>query len=799
MSTNNQSTRFIKIFWIVFISPFVALFLIMILIEIGVFGFMPNFEDLENPKTNIASEIFSSDQQVLGKYFYENRTVVEFKEVSPNALNALIATEDIRFYEHSGIDFRALLRVLKGVITMNSEGGGSTITQQLAKNLFPRDTAGYSSKISKYSNFAIIKFKEWITAVKLERNYTKQEILAMYLNTVFFGSQAYGINSAAKTFFNARTDSLTIEQAATLVGMLKAPSAYNPKFNPINSLARRNTVLDQIQRYQDKLNTLHGFKKFSDAQFDSLRAIPIKLTYSVRGHNTGGSTYFREFLRVIMTKKEPEKPDATVKSAEYKRYLSDSIEWADNPLYGWCNKHKKPDGTNYDLYNDGLKIYTTVNSRMQQYAEEAVTEHMSKELQPLFNKRQKGNKKAPFSYMINEKQIEQIIQTSIRRSERYKRLKVQGKDSTEIQKIFNTRFRMEVFAWKGLKDTVMTPKDSILYYKFFLRAGFISMEPQTGYVRAYVGGINYEYFKFDHVSLSRRQVGSTIKPIIYSVAMENQMSPCQKVPNIPVTFEMPKGQYPATYTPKFSKSKLDGQMISLKMGLALSLNQISAWIMKKYGPLEVVRMAKRTGITSPLDTVFALCVGAAEVKLSEMVAAYDTYPNKGVHVDPVYVTRIEDKNGNIITTFKSKRNEVLSENTAYRMVDLMRGVVDMGTSTRLRYKYGLTNQIAGKTGTTNDNSDGWFIGYVPNLVSGAWVGGEERSIRFPSSAEGQGASLALPIWAIYMQKVYKDKSLGISKEPFEEPKSGDGIVNDCKEYEGENNNQFYITPEEDVY
>lgn len=774
-----STKKFYRIFWIIFISPIVFIFLLFTLINLGAFGFMPSFDALENPKTNIATEIYSADQQLLGKFFKENRTVVSFTEVSSNVLNALIATEDLRFYEHSGVDGRALMRVVKGVLTGNSAGGGSTVTQQLAKNLFPR------KRLNKMQ-LVIRKLKEWIIAVKLERNYTKQEIMAMYLNTVDFGSQAYGIKSAARTFFNASPDSLKIEEAAVLVGLLKAPTKYSPAINPKNAFRRRNVVLSQIEKNQNKLRKLHGYIPKSKQYYDSLKKLPIKLSYSVQSHKKGIARYFREYIRAMMTKKKPVYKNYP-KYLKYK-YYEDSTQWANNPFYGWCNKNKKPDGKYYNLYSDGLKIYTTVNYRMQDYAEKAVKKHMGKFLQPLFYKRHKGRKKAPFSYKLTDKQINNILYSTLVRSERYRVLKSKNVDSATIQKIFDTPVQMRVFSWKGDIDTIMSPRDSIRYYKYFLQAGLMSIEPQTGYVRAYVGGVDYNHFRFDHVTQSRRQVGSTIKPIVYSVAMKDGLSPCYKVPNIPVTFQMPKGQKPPEYTPKYSKNKREGEMVSLKYGLALSLNQISAWVMKRYGPLEVVRMAKRVGIKSPLDTVYALCVGAAELRLSEMVSAYDTYVNKGMYVEPIYVTRIEDKNGNTISTFRAKKNQALDENTAYRMIQLMRGVVDMGTSVRLRYTYGFTNQIAGKTGTTNDNSDGWFIGMVPNLVTGVWVGGEERSIRFLSSYDGQGSAMALPIWAYYMQKVYKDKDLGISKAPFPKPRYKDGVITDCDEYDDSRQN-----------
>lgn len=795
-----RTKKIIKILWIVFLSGAFAVLLLFTLISLEAFGPMPDFEELENPETNIATEVLSDDGQLLGKFYRENRTVVEFKELSPNVVNALIATEDIRFYRHSGIDIKAFGRAIFGVLTGNRKGGGSTITQQLAKNLFPRDTTSYSNKVSFYTSTGIAKLKEWVTAVKLEKNYTKQEIIAMYLNTVPFGSNAHGINSAARTFYGISPDSLSLDQAAVLIGLLKAPTYYSPKLNPENSLQRRNVVLTQIEKYQDELHELHGYKEQDEAYYDSLRALPIKLNYTVQSHRSGLAPYFREFLRGYMMREKPKRPTGNYSNFDWWDYVQDSIAWETDPLMGWCRKNTKPDGTPYNLYTDGLKIYTTINWDMQDYAEIAVKKHLGEYLQPLFLKTKKGHKKAPFSWKLSQKQIDQILYASKVRSERYRVLRKAGKDSAEIAKIFNTPTEMRIFTWEGDRDTVMTPMDSIIHYKYYLRAGLMSMDPSNGHVKAYVGGPEYNHFRFDHVNQARRQVGSTIKPIIYSVAMEDGLSPCHKVPNIEVHFEMPPGQKPEVYTPRYSPNKREGQMVSLKYGLALSLNQISAWVMKKYGPLEIVRMARRTGISSPLDTVPALCVGAAEVHLSEMVAAYSTYANHGVHVEPVYVSRIEDRNGNVISRFSARKKEALNANTAYRMIDLMRGVVDIGTSRRLRFTYKFTNQIAGKTGTTNDNSDGWFIGFVPNLITGVWVGGETRSIRFNSGAYGQGASMALPIWAYYMQYVYANEDLEISKEPFKEPENYDGVILDCNEYDRIHENQnMLFTPEEEIY
>ncbi len=802
-----KTKRFLTVFWLIILLPILSITVIFVLINMSVFGRLPGFEELENPKTNLATELYSSDQVLLGKYFKENRTIVDFKDVSPNVLSALVATEDIRFYDHSGIDPIALLRVIKGVVSMDLSGGGSTISQQLAKNLYKMrlDSSEYQTGLHGKANLVITKFKEWVTAVRLERNYTKQEIIAMYLTTVDFGSNAFGIKSAARTFFNTSPDSLSLEQAAVLIGILKAPTYYSPKLNPKNSLKRRNTVLRQIEKYQDKLQELHGYKPMPKAYYDSIRALPIELSYSVQSHTKGIARHFREYIRLLMYKKKPIAPkkpkkpkNVTWRDAKYKKYkrdlalwevqyqkfYEDSIEWVTNDLYGWCTKNKKPNGQNYDIYADGLKIYSTINYQMQTYAEEAVREHMSGYLQPLFFKKQKGRKKAPFSWRLTNKQIARILKTAMQRSSRYRHLKYEmKKDTAYIEKVFNTPVKMRVFSWKGSIDTVMTPMDSIKYYKFFLHAGMMSMEPQTGYVRAYVGDIDYNFFRFDNVSLSKRQVGSTFKPFVYSIAMEDKISPCHKIPNVPITIDLPEGQQPPTWTPTFSTSKKDGEMISLKYGLAHSLNQVSAWIMKKYGPLKIREIAYKIGIKSRVPAVPSLCVGAAEVRLSEMVSAYTTFANEGIHSEAIFVTRIEDKNGNVIARFKPKHKEALNQNTTYRMIDLMKAVVNMGTSVRLRYKYGFTNEIAGKTGTTNDNSDGWFIGFVPNLVTGVWVGGEERSIRFASTENGQGASMALPIWALYMQKCYKNEKLGISKEPFKKPDLYDGVELNCEVYD----------------
>ena len=802
-----QLYKFIKynrILWFLVILPLIFLYSLIALISLGKVGYIPPFDELENPKSNLATEIYSADGKLLGKYYLENRTIVDFNELSPNILAALVATEDIRFYRHSGIDFRALGRVLfKSILLGKSAGGGSTITQQLAKNLYKmRQKLNIHAHTlpGKIWKMLIMKLQEWVTAARLERRYAKNEILVMYLNTVTFGHNAFGIKAAAKTFFGTTPDSLSLEQAATLVGLLRAPTYYSPVLHPDRSLRRRNAVLSQVEKYQKQLQEYFGWKPLTHKQFDSLRALPIVLHYKPETHNRGLATYFREYLRQYLTARKPDPKNYP--SWNMEQYHEDSLLWETDPLYGWCNKNLKPDGTPYDIYRDGLKIYTTIDSRMQQYAEQAVSEHL-KEWQKVFENHYKHRYlkslvfkakgvtikvKNPdlkaFDPQLTRKDIARIIWNSMRRSSRWFTLKALGKTDKEIVESFLRPAKMRVFSWHGEVDTVMTPLDSILYYKKFLRAGFLSVEPRTGYVRAYVGGINFMHFKYDQVMQARRQVGSTFKPFVYTLAMmPGGFSPCYKVPNVPVTFEVYENGQKVAYTPQYSHSKFDGQEITLKTGLALSLNQISAWVMKHYSPEAVIEIARAMGIRSPLPAVPSLCVGAAEVKLGEMVGAYTTFANEGIHVQPIFVKRIEDRYGNVLATFTPHKNQAIDASTAWRMIVMMRAVVNYGTSVRLRYKYQFTNDIAGKTGTTNDNSDGWFIGMVPKLVSGAWVGGEERSIRFTSTALGQGASMALPIWALYMKKIYADPVLNkiySVQDSFAMPVNYDGVPFECE-------------------
>ena len=715
---------------------FMGLIVIMfVLISLGWLGYMPSLEELENPKSNLASELYSADQQVLGRYYIENRSNVQYGELSPNIVNALIATEDARFMDHSGIDLRAILRAIKG---LGRDGGGSTITQQLAKNLFPREDLNLFSTMFR-------KAKEWVIAIKLEYNYTKEEILAMYLNTVTFGNNSYGIKIASKTYFDKFPADLSIEESAVLVGMLKAPSAYNPIRNYERSLKRRNVVMNQMRKY----------KFITEEKYDSLKVLPIDVSkFKSQDHNSGTATYFREYLR------------------EY--FLKD-----------WCKNHINPQTDKpYDVYKDGLKIYTTINYKMQQYAEEAVKEHLGKDLQPAFykhwsNKRNYPN--APF-FRLKKEEIESIMTQAMRRSDRYYWLKKSGMDEDEIRENFNKKAEMRVFSWNGDIDTLMTPWDSIKYYKYFLHAGLMAMEPQTGYVRAYVGGINYQHFKYDHVAVGKRQVGSTFKPFVYASAFQELgYSPCTSVPNVPVTFQI-DGQ--PDYTPRNSNDDREGEMVTLKWALANSVNYVSAFLMKRVMPAKVIELARKMGVESPIDPVPAICLGTPSLSVYEMVGATSTYANKGVYTKPIFVTRIEDKNGNLIQAFPGESHDAMSEETAFLMIQLMKGVVEFGTGVRVRYKYKFEYPMAGKTGTTDNNSDGWFMGLTPDLVAGVWVGAEDRSVHFRATDLGQGANMALPIWALFMKKVYEDTELKINHGDFEKPENLT-IELDCAKYRQE--------------
>ncbi|MBU0765621.1 MAG: transglycosylase domain-containing protein [Bacteroidetes bacterium] len=783
MSANKDANGKVKkfrifslVFWILVLTPLIIVSVLFYLIADGRLGFMPSFEELENPKSNLASEIYSSDQKLLGKFYIENRTFVNFEDLSQYLVNALKATEDARFEDHAGIDSKAVIRVLFGVLTGTHKGGGSTITQQLSKNLFPRDTVLHDSKIGKLSNLVLTKFKEWVTSVKLERNYTKEEIIVMYVNTVPYGSQTFGIKSAARTFFDVTPDSLKLEQAALLIGVLKAPTYYSPVRNPERAVKRREVVLSQMHKY--------GY--ITDEVFDSVNALPLGLKFKIQDHKQGYATYFREFLRIMMTAKKPNHNNY----GSLSRFYNDSAKWENDPLYGWCNKNLKPDGTPYNLYKDGLKIYTTINYRMQEFAEKAVAKHLGEYLQKEFFKEQKNRTKAPFAWNYSDKQIEGFMQRYKKNSSLYKALKKRGLQEDSIDVVFNTPVPMTVFSWDGEKDTVLSPIDSIRYYKHFLHAGFMSFEPHTGYVRAYVGGINYKHFQFDNVVLTKRQVGSTFKPFLYSTAMIEGYSPCYEVPNIPVVFSMPDGQ-PDWSPHNAGKTKRDGEMVSLMWGLANSVNCISAWLMKQFSANKVLKLAEKMGVeVDEIPRVPSICLGTPDISVYEMVGAYGTFASKGVYTKPIFVTRIEDKNGNVLQVFTAQKNEAMSEEAAYLMLELLKGVVKHGTSVRLwlpSYPYQLSNEIAGKTGTTDDYSDGWFIGITPNLVSGGWVGGEERNVHFRGMTMGQGATMALPIWAWYMKSVYADSTLGyLPGDRFERPMKQLRVETDCAKYRKEN-------------
>lgn len=741
--------RIIKWWWIAVGS--VTAFVFLLIAGIAVFAEIPSFEELENPESKMATLLIAEDGEILSTYHIENRSFVSFDQLSPNVVNAAVATEDVRFYKHSGIDFRSLARVgFKTLLLGNSsQGGGSTITQQLAKTLYPREDIDSRIPGVRQMKMVVVKIKEWITAVKLERNYTKEEIMDMYMNAIFFGSNAYGIRSASQTFFGKEPIDLSVEEAATLVGMVNKPTRYNPVLNPERSLERRNFVIGQMEKA--------GY--ITEHERDSLVALPIVLSYNVQDHNSGIGPYFRDMLRRTMNATEPKKSSYKT----YEDYVVDSLLWADDPLFGWLNKNRKPDGSKYNLDKDGLRIYTTINYKMQKYAEEAVAEHLGSDLQKAFFRDLSRKRNAPFSNDVDASTAATLMDQARRWSDRYRMMKASGASKSEILKSFDTPQKMRVFAWNkaGHVDTVMTPNDSIKYYKSLLRAAFIAMEPNTGEIKAYVGGPNYRYFKYDNARQGKRQVGSTIKPFLYTLAMQEGMTPCDKVVNVPQTFIVPGG----TWTPKSTdKDEWIGQTVTLKWGLTKSSNNISAYLMKSFGPEAMVEMCRKMGIGSYLPAVPSLCVGPADLTLYEMVAAYNTFPSRGVHIDPLFVTRIEDNMGNVLAEFNARKREAVSERTAYLMVNLMQGVVNDGTAVRLRWKYGIRSEIGGKTGTTNDQADGWFIGYTPNITAGIWVGAEDRQVHFESLALGGGSNMALPIWGIFMNKVMKDGTLGISQE-----------------------------------
>lgn len=752
--------KVVKILWIFIALISLVCVFIFFSIAKGWIGYMPPVEDLENPNYKFATEVFSEDGKVLGTYSYskENRVFVGYNDLSPNIINALIATEDVRFAEHSGIDAYALTRavVKRGILMQKNAGGGSTITQQLSKQL-------YSPSADNVMERLFQKPIEWVIAVKLERYYTKEEILTMYLNKFDFLNNAVGIKTAAFTYFGCEPKDLKIEEAATLVGMCKNPSLYNPVRYNERSRGRRNVVLDQMRKA--------GY--ITEAERDSLQALPLKLKYNRVDHKEGLATYFREYLRGVLTAKKPDK--ANYRGWQMQKYYEDSLDWENNPLFGWCEKNTKKDGTKYNLYTDGLKIFTTLDSRMQQYAEDAVTEHL-KELQGYFFKEKKGAKKAPYTFRLTQEQVDEILGRAMRLSDRYRIMKKAGATEAEIKKAFDTPEEMSVFSWEGEKDTIMTPMDSIRYYKFFLRAGFMSMDPRSGHVKAYVGGPNYHYFQYDMAMVGRRQVGSTIKPFLYTLAMENGFSPCDEVRHVEYTLIDENGK---PWTPRNANKKLIGDMVTVKWGLANSDNWITAYLMSKLNPYNLKRLIHTFGVRNrDIVPSVSLCLGPCEISVGEMVSAYTAFPNKGIRVAPLFVTRIEDNDGNVLATFAPEMQEVISVSSAYKMLVMLRAVVNEGTGGRVR-RLGVKADMGGKTGTTNYNADGWFMGFTPSLVSGCWVGGEDRDIHFDTMLHGQGASMALPIWTKYMVKVLGDKSLGYDEnETFQLPEGYDPCKDD---------------------
>ncbi len=740
--TDVLKKKIVRWFWILLVTPVVALTVLLVLVWL--LADIPSIEQLENPDTKLATQVIAEEGEILTTYHIENRTFVSYEELAPSLVQAAVATEDKRFYDHSGVDLESLARVLfKTLLSRDSsQGGGSTITQQLAKTLYPR-----GEHVGK-ARMVWIKLKEWITAIKLERNYTKEEIVDMYLNAIFFGSNSYGISSAANQFFGKKPADLLTEESAVLVGMVNKPTRYNPAINPENALKRRNLVLDRMA----------GMNYLTRQECDSLQALPIVLHARKGDRTTGVGPYFRDMLRRTMSAEKPRRSSYYFEDD----YRVDSLQWADDPVYGWLNKNSKSDGTPYDLDRDGLRIYTTINYKMQRYAEEAIAEHLGKDLQVAFWKELKYRRNPPFMADTEKSVIEKNLQQARRWSDRNRMMKASGHTDAEIEASFDQPVKMRVFTWEapGYRDTTMTPNDSIRYYKSFFRAAFMAIEPGTGHIRAYVGGPDYRYFKYDNVRQGKRQVGSTIKPFLYTQAMESGMTPCDPVLNSPVVIAIQTED--ETWSPQDEHA--DGTMVDLTWGLAHSSNSVSAYLMKQLGAPSMVSMMRKMGIGGFIDPVVSLCVGAADLSVYDMVTAYNTYPSGGVYTYPVFVTRIEDSDGNVLGQFSDRKRVALSQRATGEMIHMMRSVVDSGTGVRLRLKYGIKNEMAGKTGTTNDNSDGWFIGYTPTITAGVWVGAEDRYVHFANTNLGQGANMALPIWGLWMQKVLKDGTLGISAE-----------------------------------
>lgn len=765
-ATNSETQKpnhrkFIKWFWVLFLGGFLFVVSLFLLAGFGAFGPMPKFEELENPESNLATEIISSDGKTIGTFFNENRTPVVFEELPTHLVQALVATEDERFYSHSGIDARGTLRALSN---LGTKGGASTITQQLAKLLF---TGGSNNIVERIKQ----KLKEWVIAIRLERQYTKDEIVTMYFNKQDFLFQAIGIGSAARIYFGKEPKELDLQESAIIVAMLKNPRQYNPHREVSKEKCRKRR--DQVFKQMERAGYLSTTEK------DSLQKLPLKINFSPEGHSDGLATYFREYLRDFMQKWIKENPK--------KDPLSSEDEF-------------------YNIYRDGLKIYVTIDSRMQRYAEEAVKEHLTN-LQAEFDAQNKGNKL--LFQDLEQKDKDRNIKSAMRRSERYRVLKKEGLSEKKIYASFNNKREMKIFTWSGIKDTIMTPKDSILHYKSFFQTGMMSMEPQSGHVKAWVGGNNYKYFQYDHVKQGKRQVGSTFKPFVYATAIDQlKKSPCDSLPNVQYTIEAGKCGAIENWTPKNSGDKYGG-FLTLKEALARSVNTITAQLMASTCPVPVVKLAKKMGITSNLPEVPSIALGSVDLSVYEMVGAYSTFANKGIYNTPTMITRIEDKNGTPLYQNVPDPKDVISEEVAYVTLNLLEGVTQSGSGRRLRtsymrkdykevitgYPYEFTNPIAGKTGTTQNQSDGWFMGVVPNLCTGVWVGADDRSTHFPSITYGQGAAMALPIWAVYMKKCYADKSLNISSSEFEKPENL-SIAVDCEKYKSQN--QSGVDPDEDL-
>ncbi len=752
---------FVRILWGLLCAVVIFMAVAFTSIWFGWIGYMPDIADLQNPISKYASQVYSVDGKILGTYSMnrENRVHVDFDNLSPYLVEALVATEDERYYDHSGIDFIALTRAVikRGLLGQKSAGGGSTITQQLAKQL-------YSATAKSTLERVMQKPIEWVIAVKLERFYTKEEIITMYLNYFDFLHNAVGIKTASDVYFKKNPKDLTLTEAATLIGLCKNPSYFNPVRYPERCTERRNVVLGQM----------HKAGYISDEEYRTAHDEPLALNFHRIDHKDGIATYFREFLRQYVMAEKPKL--SNYPSWNRVQYSIDSTAWENDPLYGWCNKNFKKNGEPYNVYTDGLKIFTTIDSRMQRYAEEAVLQHVGHYLQPAFTKENRAKPNAPFTNALTASEVRGILNRSIRQSERYRVMREQGATDDEIQKSFRTPVEMSVFTYHGDVDTVMTPLDSIRYIKSFLRSGFVSMDAKTGAVKAYVGGVDFTHFTYDMATQGRRQVGSTIKPFLYALCMSNGMSPCDVAPNVQQTY--------GNWTPRNGSRARYGQMVTLKWGLAQSNNWISAYLMSRLNPQDFLRILNDFGInTYDAYPSMVLCLGPNEVSVSEMVSAYTTFANHGIHCYPMYVSKIEDNEGNVVATFQPRMNEVISEESTYKMLEMLRAVMNGGTGSRMRYRYNIECDMGGKTGTTNRNADAWFMGFTPSLVSGCWVGGEDRDIHFDSTRMGQGANMALPIWAYYMKKVFADKSLGYDlNEKFDIPEDFNPCSSELDDY-----------------